>query len=216
MRHALPLAALLLLTACAPRQEAPPPADPPQGPGATADLPRDAFWDNLARHCGSAYPGRLVTAPPGDTMLSGTEDLVVHFRQCSADTLRLPFHIEREATADWDRSRTWIYTRTADGLELRHDHRQPDGSDDDVTGYGATTLEPGSANRQEFILTERTAPDGSPLGWRVEIEPGDRYTYGTTRGGEWTWRVDFDLSDPLAAPPPAPWGYEHTRPDPAR
>jgi len=142
-------------------------------------------------------------------MLTGTEELVVHFRQCTADTLRLPFHIEREATADWDRSRTWIYTRTADGLELRHDHRQPDGTDDEVTGYGGTTRSAGTARQQEFILAERTAPDGALLGWRVEIEPGERYTYGTIRGGEWTWRVDFDLTRPLP-PPPAPWGYEAT------
>jgi hypothetical protein len=37
--------------------------------------------------------------------------------------------------------------------------------------------------------------------------PGERYTYGTIRGGEWTWRVDFDLSRTVPAPP-APWGHE--------
>jgi hypothetical protein len=139
-------------------------------------------------------------------MLTGTEELVVHFRGCGADTLRLPFHIEKEAEGTWDRSRTWVFMRTAEGLELRHDHRHEDGTPDESTWYGGHTREAGTANRQEFVFAERTAADGSLLGWRVEVVPGERYTYGTIRGGEWTWRVDFDLSRPVPAPP-APWGH---------
>jgi hypothetical protein len=181
---------------------------------AAAEAPADGrlepaqqeFWDNLRQHCGNAYAGRLTLEPPGDDMLTGTEELVVHFRECGADTLRLPFHIEQEATSSWDRSRTWLFMRGDSALELRHDHRHEDGSPDDVTMYGAHTLADGSANVQEFILTERRAADGSALGWRIEIQPHERYTYGTIRGGEWTWRVDFDLTRSVPAPP-APWGH---------
>lgn len=166
--------------------------------------PQAAFFENLRQHCGNAYRGRLAVAPPGDRMLTGTEELIVHFRGCGRDTLLVPFHIDRGA--DWDRSRTWMFMRTADGLEIRHDHRKPDGTPDEQTMYGAFTLQPGEARRQEFILTERRAQDGSQLGWRVEIEPNVRYTYGTIRGDAWTWRVDFDLTERVA-PPPAPWGH---------
>jgi len=169
----------------------------------------DAFWANLSEQCRRAHPGRLMLEPPGDEMLTGTEELIVHFRQCGADTLKLPFHVEQEATRTWDRSRTWVFIRHPDGLELRHDHRHEDGTAEDDTWYGGHTQQPGTANRQEFILAERRAADGSPLGWRVEIVPGERYTYGTIRGGAWTWRVDFDLSRTVAAPP-APWGHEGT------
>jgi hypothetical protein len=201
-------AAVLLssLAACTPA-----PQRPGDEPAATAlqpvAAPQEAFWANLSQHCGSAYAGRLTLERPGDTMLTGTEQLIVHFRECGADTLRLPFHIEKEETSTWDRSRTWMFMRTADGLELRHDHRHEDGSPDDVTMYGGHTRHAGTANRQEFILAERRADDGSLLGWRVEVEPGVRYTYGTIRGGEWTWRVDFDLSSAVPAPP-APWGHD--------
>lgn len=167
---------------------------------------REAFWENLTLHCGNAYPGGLVLEPPGDDMLTGTEQLIVHFRECGRDTLWVPFHIEIEATGEWDRSRTWMFMRTADALELRHDHRHEDGSPDEQTMYGALTRNDGSANRQEFIIADRTAQDGSEIGWRVEVEPGQRYTYGTIRGGEWTWRVDFDLARPIDTPP-APWGH---------
>jgi hypothetical protein len=205
-RTVLSAAVLLLpLAACAPAQQ---PADTAADAAGTvaAISPQAMFWANLEQHCGNAYPGRLTLERPGDDMLTGSEQLIVHFRQCGADTLRVPFHIEKEATNTWDRSRTWLFMRTSSGLELRHDHRHEDGTPDEVTMYGGTTADDGTANRQEFILADRRADDGSLLGWRVEIEPGVRYTYGTIRGGEWTWRVDFDLSGTVAAPP-APWGH---------
>jgi hypothetical protein len=203
----LPLV-LLLLGACGPAAAGP---GAPVPAAARAGSPQEAFWGNLREQCGRAYPGRLTLEPPGDEMLTGTEELVVHFRQCGADTLRVPFHVEKEATGTWDRSRTWVFMRMPAGLELRHDHRHEDGTPDENNWYGARTRDEGTANRQEFILEERRAADGSTLGWRVEVVPGERYTYGTIRGGEWTWRVDFDLGRAVPTPP-APWGHEGTAP----
>ncbi|MFU8812196.1 MAG: hypothetical protein ACNA78_04460, partial [Balneolaceae bacterium] len=155
------------------------------------------FYDALAQHCGNAYPGGLTLEPPGDEMLTGTEMLVVHFRECSDEQLKLPFHIELEEENDWDRSRTWIFTKHSDGLELRHDHRKRDGSEDEVTMYGGLTVGSGSAIRQEFQSIPRSEETGMFRGWRLEIEPGVRYTYGTIRDTTWSWRVDFDLTEPL-------------------
>jgi len=163
----------------------------------------EAFMDNLREHCGRAFPGRLVQAPEEDGMLEGSELLVVHFRECGEEEVKLPFHIER-TDGSWDRSRTWVFTMHDAELELRHDHRLEDGSEDEVTWYGAFSEGRGTANRREFLLP----PDDRPTrGWRVVIEPGERYTYGTIRGGEWSWRVDFDLSEPIDPPPP-PWGHD--------
>jgi hypothetical protein len=206
-------AALLLLTApilagCAERagnDELP--VDRPQEAEVFGIPEQDAFWTNLQEQCGRAFSGGLVLEPPGDDMLTGTEELVAHFRECGFDEMRIPFHIEREEDGSWDRSRTWVLTRTTGEIELRHDHRRPDGSDDDVTWYGGSTEAPGTPNRQEFIVREREYADGSTRGWRLEIHPGERYTYGTIRNGEWTWRVDFDLGREVPAPPP-PWGFE--------
>lgn len=169
--------------------------------------PFEQFFNALAEQCGNAYPGGLTLEPPGDDMLTGTELLIVHFRECSDDILKLPFHIELEEKEEWDRSRTWIYTKHEEGLELRHDHRKPDGSDDEVTMYGGFSVEGGTALRHEFKSVPRSEETGIFRGWRIEIVPGDRYTYGTIRGEEWSWRVDFDLSEPLDQLPPAPWGH---------
>jgi hypothetical protein len=169
--------------------------------------PQDAFWENLLAHCGDAFPGGLVLEPPGDEMLTGEELLIAHFRTCSENEIRIPFHIELPEDDSWDRSRTWILTHHGDSLEIRHDHRKPDGTDDDVTMYGGFTVEEGTMNRQEFKSVERTEETGQWRGWRLEIEPGERYTYGTIRDGDWSWRVDFDLCEPMD-PPPAPWVHE--------
>ena len=170
--------------------------------------PYDLFFDQLAEHCGDAYPGSLTLEPEGDVMLTGTEMLIVHFRECDENQLYVPFHIELEENEDWDRSRTWIFTRHDDGLELRHDHRNRDGSSDEVTMYGGFSVGAGTEMRQEFQSIERSEETGIFRGWRIEIVPNDRYTYGTIRGDEWSWRVDFDLSEPLDEIPPAPWGHK--------
>jgi hypothetical protein len=198
--HAAVSCLLLAISACAPRG-----VDIPALPAVDDASPHAAFLTNLREHCGNAYPGRLAVAPPGDEMLRGDEPLVVHFRECGADTVRVPFHIEKEP-GEWNRSRTWIFMRTGDGLELRHDHRHRDGTPEEQTWYGGHTQTEGTAHRQEFVYAERRAADGALLGWRVEILPGERYTYGTIRGANWTWRVDFDLTRTVT-PPPAPWGH---------
>lgn len=200
------LTTLFALAACGPGTDRP---DADVAADSAATDPAAAFLAHLASHCGQAFPGGLTLEPPGDDMLRGDELLVVHFRECSAngDTVRIPFHIESEP-GEWDRSRTWIFTRTADGrLELRHDHREPDGSPSEVTFYGGFTDDAGTPNQQAFTAVERTEASGFHRGWRVEIEPGVRYTYGTTRRHEWSWRIDFDLTTPIETPP-APWGHE--------
>ncbi len=188
-------------------------ADPPESGAAEVTSVEmsdvETFWENLRSQCGRAYSGALALEPPGDDMLTGTEELIVHFRECSDDEIRIPFHVEVEETESWDRSRTWVLQRESDRLELRHDHRRPDGSPDDRTWYGGEVMEGGSENRQDFLSVERTEESGYQRGWRIEIIPGERYSYGTTRRGEWSWRVDFDLTAPVEEPPP-PWRGDDT------
>ena len=207
------LALLLVVGAGCAEADTPVPADTPsdhleQTVPEEEPTPRDAYWENLRVPCGDAFPGRLALEPPGDEMLEGDELLVVHFDVCEDEEIRLPFHIE-QMDGEWDRSRTWIFRRMDDGrIELRHDHRTPDGEEDESTWYGAWTVGEGTATEQEFIIEDREFEDGETRGWRIIIEPGVRYVYGTIRGGEWTWRVDFDLSEPMDELPPPAWGYE--------
>jgi hypothetical protein len=170
----------------------------------------DGFLDRLREHCGKAYAGRIVANTPTPTTPDPFEgkSLVMHVRGCATDELKIPFHVGD------DRSRTWVLTRTATGLRLKHDHRHEDGSSDAVTMYGGDTATPGTAERQEFpvdaesIATfEREGLTASVTNvWAMEIESGQRFVYELARPGGRLFKVEFDLTRPVDAPPP-PWGH---------
>ncbi len=185
--------------------------------GALAERPpADDFLAAIAQHCGKAYAGRIVANVPAPDAPPPTapdpfegKALVMHLRGCDAPTreLRVPFHVGD------DRSRTWVLTRTVDGLRLKHDHRHEDGSPDVLTMYGGDTRDTGTAMRQAFpvdaasvALFEREGSRASVANtWAMEIEPGRRFLYELSRPGGRLFRVEFDLSRPVALPP-APWG----------
>ena len=189
--------------------------------------PQDAFFTNLSSHCGKAYAGELVSADAADADLAGA-DMVMHVRECSDEQISVPFHI-RPATGEgagtWDRSRTWVFTRTSNGLRLKHDHRHDDGEPDAVTMYGGDTADAGSARLQAFPVDDESIAlfreqglDASVTNvWTVEVDPagtqGGQYAYQLQRsvaGGapeERFFRVEFDFADEVEAPP-APWGFE--------
>ncbi len=179
-----------------------------------AHSPHDAFLDRLRARCGQAFPGQLVTREAPDADMVGAA-MVMHVRRCDADRVDVPFHIQR-ADGSWDRSRTWVFTRTAGGLRLKHDHRHEDGSEDSRTQYGGDTNAPGTAGRQDFPVDQDSIAlflaEGIPQSitniWTVEIDD-TRYAYHLRRTGEFarSFRVEFDLTQPVDAPP-APWGHE--------
>ena len=127
----------------------------------------------------------------------------MHVRECSSSTMRIPFHVGD------DRSRTWVLTRTGDGLRLKHDHRHADGTEDAITQYGGDTRGAGSGERQEFHADEHTAqliPAARTNVWAMELAPGAHFAYSLRREGtDRHVRIEFDLRREIPAPPP-PWG----------
>ena len=207
-RPAPAIAALLTLASCTT-------AVPPVGP-------QDVFWSALASHCGKAYPGTLASNDAADAGFRGAA-MVMHVRECSEREIRVPFHVQR-ADGSWDRSRTWVLTRTDTGLRLKHDHRHEDGSSDEVTMYGGDTASDGTARSQSFPVDAESIAMFIAAGltasvtnvWTVEVDPastaGGRFAYQlrrTVAAGapeDRLFRVEFDLGDPVATPP-APWGF---------
>jgi len=195
-KHVAALSALLLLQSV--------PVVAADGPA-----PADAFMAALARHCGQAYAGRITANEPrADSDPFEGKALVMHVRECREGEIRVPFHVGE------DRSRTWVITRTPTGLRLKHDHRHEDGSPDRLTMYGGETQLAGTRTRQAFPADAEskalfqqeglTASAGNV--WAIEIEPGRRYVYELARPGR-LFRVEFDLTQPVDAPPP-PWGAD--------
>lgn len=199
-RTAAATALAAILSAC---------ATAPVAPVAPAATPQDAFFERLTALCGKAFAGRVAVdtpATPGDNPFAD-KPLVMHVRECSERELRIPFHVGD------DRSRTWVVTRTDGGLRLKHDHRHADGSSDASTMYGGDTAAAGTASRQAFPVDRYSIDLFAQAGntasatntWAMEVEPGRAFVYELARPGGRLFRVEFDLTRPIAAPP-APWG----------
>lgn len=192
MKHVLAAAAVLALSACA--SWSPPPSD--------------SFFETVAALCGRSFEGRVVTTDAADAAFA-SQRLVMHVRECSDAELRIPFHVGE------DRSRTWVVTRHGPHLRLKHDHRHQDGSEDALTQYGGDSADQGgSVWRQEFpaddaskqLFRENGIPASVDNVWAMEIYNGRMFAYELRRPNR-HFRVEFDLTAPIEAPPP-PWGAD--------
>jgi hypothetical protein len=170
-----------------------------------SDGPQTLFWSRLWALCGHSYAGRVVSADPADREMAASR-LVMHVSTCTPEAVRIAFHVGA------DRSRTWVIGRTATGLRLKHDHRRRDGSEEARSRYGGDTVSTGSARRQEFpadrfsrdLFIRENIPASATNVWAIEIAPGRSFAYALDRADR-HFRIEFDLSRPVAAPPPA-WG----------
>ncbi|MFW5815757.1 MAG: hypothetical protein ACOCVP_02775 [Wenzhouxiangella sp.] len=174
-----------------------------------AQTSQQGFWDALTALCGKAFAGQMTgfSRPADDAWLG--QQVVMHVRSCSEQEIRIPLHVGA------DRSRTWVLTRRAGGLRLKHDHRHQDGSEDAVTWYGGHTTDPGRSWRQTFPADDFSKALFLAQGleasvanfWSLEVRPEQAlFAYELVRPGR-HFRAEFDLDRPVE-PPPAPWGND--------
>ena len=105
-----------------------------------------------------------------------------------------------------------MISRTAARLCLKHDHRREDGSPHARTQHGCDSFEGGTATRQEFpadsysgeLFVRENIPQSVTNVRAADVEPGRTFAYELRRPG-CHFRVEFDLTRPVAPPPP-PWG----------
>ncbi|MDP3593359.1 hypothetical protein [Phenylobacterium sp.] len=164
---------------------------------AQAETAQQVFFARLSALCGQTFDGRVVTTDPADASFTG-KPLTMRVKSCTKEEVRIPFQVGE------DRSRTWVVTRTATGLRLKHDHRHPDGTEDAVSQYGGDATTAGTAARQEFpvdaaskamfVREDRTISLTNV--WAMEVEPGKLFAYELRRPDR-HFRVEFDLAKPL-------------------
>ena len=152
----------------------------------TTDM-RDQFMATLQNMCGQRFEGGLTYAidpknPYVDKKMS-TEII------CTSTDVRMPVLVGE------DRSRTWIFTRTPAGLDLRHDHRHPDGTPEAVTMYGGMANDAGSALSQSFLAdahTFKVFPGSETNVWTTSLSAdGTVLTYHLDRHAK--PRIEFVL-----------------------
>jgi hypothetical protein len=167
----------------------------------------DQFWQKLKEHCGKTYEGTVTSGATANDGFSGKR-LVMHVLSCSEDQLLIPFNVGE------NRSRTWILTKVKDRIELKHDHRHEDGTNDAITMYGGTTTNsglPGIAVFPADQITVKTIPAASTNVWWITIN-NTTFTYNLRRiGSDRLFTVTFDITKPIEKPLPS-WGWEKFKP----
>tara|TARA_R110002073_G_scaffold57778_4_gene146768 strand:- start:191424 stop:191990 length:567 start_codon:yes stop_codon:yes gene_type:complete len=162
----------------------------------------EKFWAQLQAHCGKAYEGEIVAGAVPNDGFTG-EKLVMHVRSCDTNDIRIPFFVGE------NKSRTWVLHLNANKLiSLKHDHRKPDGTEEELTQYGGISSNHGLANLQMFpsdVHTSQIIPAASSNIWWFTIDDTS-LTYNLRRiGTDRFFSVRFDLSNAIETPE-APWG----------
>lgn len=137
-------------------------------------LSQEQYFQTLLSLCGQKFVGQSSFPTDPDDSFYGKR-LVANFKSCSDDEIRVPFIVGD------DHSRTWIFTRMNDGLQLKHDHRHHDGTPDEVTNYGGIANDKGLPSSQFFPADEFTAnllPAAATNVWNISLsEDGQELTY---------------------------------------
>ena len=160
------------------------------------------FWNRLAKLKGQSFQGEVLEAPEGDDFRG--KQLVMHVLDVKEDTIYIPFNVGDNL------SRTWILAKTEAGIQLKHDHRNEDGSDDEVTMYGGVAPNTGfdtlvmfPADQETVDLLPRTATNV----WWISVDD-KQFTYNLRRMGSATqFSIGFDLERPVETPSRS-WGWE--------
>ena len=162
----------------------------------------EKFWKQLEAHCGKSYEGLITAGAVEGDGFTGKK-LLMHVRSCKQNEIRIPFFVGE------DKSRTWILTKNSDKiLSLKHDHRNPDGSEEKITQYGGVSSNVGMENLQMFPADAHTIailPAAATNVWWFTIDD-KTMNYNLRRiGSERVFTVAFDLTKTVATPT-APWG----------
>jgi hypothetical protein len=155
---------------------------------AAADGP--SLFDYLHGLDGKSYPGRMTF--PSDPNHDMNKPMQITVQVVSDNEIRIPLHVGE------DRSRTWILTRSSEGVLLKHDHRHPDGTPDELTNYGGLASKVELGTLLVFPADQETAtmlPEAATNAWSLRLSPDrSQLYYYLERHLDPRFEATFDLS----------------------
>lgn len=158
-------------------------------PSAEVSASQAAFFAMLHHFCGESFAGQATFPDDPDHELVDV-DLLATVISCTDDEVRIRLR------AGEDESRTWVITRTQQGLHLRHDHRYPDGTPHDLTDYGGWANDQGTATAQYFEADEQTAdmlPEAATNVWKMAVDlEQNRLIYYLERHAQPRFRAELE------------------------
>ncbi len=163
---------------------------------------QDVFWEKLHSYCGKSFEGKITSSGKNEGF--DGKRLIMHVKSCSENELKIPFFVGD------DRSRTWVLTKSHEGILLKHDHRHENGSPEEQTMYGGLATNSGNDTMQFFPADQETCDllDFACFNvWWMTVNETS-FTYNLRRiGTDRLFTVTFDLTKTVENPE-HPWGWE--------
>lgn len=154
-----------------------------------------AFIQAFKTHLGNYYEGTIIAGGKEGDGFTGKR-LLMQVMRYSDSEVKVPFFVGD------DKSRTWIFCLNNNLVALKHDHRKPDGNPDNITFYGGTATNEGTAEMQLFpadAATEELIDYAAFNVWWVTINE-TKFSYNLRRiGSERVFSVEFDLTKPISS-----------------
>ena len=133
----------------------------------------DAFWNALLQQCTHIFTGQSTFPDTPEDSFYG-KNLVANFINCTDTKIHVPFHVGD------NKSRTWIFSKLDNGkIQLKHQHLHADGSVDEVSNYGGTSIggdiEINELSKTIHVhfpaddFTKQLIPEASTNVWTIEL-----------------------------------------------
>lgn len=157
--------------------------------------PQQEFFNKFKELQGMRFMGTETYIKPGVESWAHLE-LEMYVRECTDSVVYVPFRVGD------NHSRTWMFVmEEGDKLRFRHDHRHPDGTEEDNNLYGGYATDQGTEFKQIFPADEFTY---STLERRRHniwsawfSEDMSTFTYSLDVRGEHYITIEFDLTNPV-------------------
>lgn len=154
-----------------------------------------AFFNELKSLEGKIFYGKAIYMP--DTTKANDfwgKELKFTVNKSKNSVLRLPFHVGE------NKSRTWVLTKSKNGIQLKHDHRHDDGSPDSITNYGGDSdTKISTALAQYFPADDFTAkliPAAATNRWIMEFSADKKkFYYILERNKILRFKAEFNLEN---------------------
>jgi hypothetical protein len=158
------------------------------------DANQRAFVDNLAKFCGQRFSGQETYIAEGRESWADKK-MTIHFVQCTKDLVAIAFSL------GGDESRTWLLMEEEGRFRFRHDHRNVDGTPEEITLYGGYATEAGTSNQQVFPADDYTCqllPNACQASWKMDLAQDlSSFSYSLINVKELLFKAEFDLTQPL-------------------
>jgi hypothetical protein len=154
-----------------------------------------AFFNELKSLEGKTFYGKAIYMP--DTTKANDfwgKELKFTVNKSKKYVLRMPFQVGE------NKSRTWVLTKSKNGIQLKHDHRHDDGSPDSITNYGGDSdVKISTALAQYFpadAFTAKLIPAASTNRWIMEFSPDKKkFYYILQRDNVMRFKAEFNLEN---------------------